>query len=158
LHTTFNGTDHDNKENKINIAIVRFKAGWTCSQVVLGAYCEAYSLNTDTAKAISCGFAGGMRCGETCGAVTAAIMVIGLWSAKVCPDETEQKKLCFETVSKFLNEFQNRRSDMKCRDILGYDIRDNEARKKYPGQQGKVCPQVIENSIRALETCMHFVS
>jgi C_GCAxxG_C_C family probable redox protein len=112
--------------------------------VILSSYCEEFSLDISVAKAISCGFAGGMRCGETCGVITAAIMVIGLWSFQKHKDETEQKKLCFEIVSKFLNDFIKIQNCSKCKEIIGYDIRDVEERKKHPGQQRKICPLVIK--------------
>jgi C_GCAxxG_C_C family probable redox protein len=138
-------------EERIKIAIDRFEQGWTCSQAILSSYCEAYSLSVNTAKALSCGFAGGMRYGETCGVVTASIMIIGLWSFTKTDNETKQKKLCFDTVAKFMADFTERQNHINCRDILGYDIRNPEERKKHPGQQGKLCPQVLRNGIQVLE-------
>lgn len=143
-------------EERVKLAIARFEDGWTCSQVILSSYCEEFSLDTSVAKAISCGFAGGMRCGETCGVVTAAIMVIGLWSSYKYNNETEQKKHCFEITSKFINDFEKRQNYTKCKDIIGYDIRDVEERKKHPGQQRKICPLVLKNGIEILNDCFNY--
>ena len=148
--------NHISINDKINIALDRFEEGWTCSQVVLCSFNEDYSLDTNIAKAISCGFAGGMRCGETCGVIPAAIMIIGLWSLQQEEDIVKQKKLCFDTVSKFMHDFEKMQGKVKCRDILGYDIRNPEERKKYPGQQSKVCPQVIKDCIKVLACCINY--
>jgi len=142
---------------KIEVALDRFQNGWSCAQVVLCSFCEDYEMDIATAKSISCGFAGGMRCGETCGAVSAAIMVIGLWSFHIEKDFTKQQQLCFDTVSRFLAAFERKQNSCKCKDILGYDIRDTEERKKHPGRQRKICPQVIEDGIQILADCIRCV-
>jgi len=141
-------------DDKTKTAITRFEEGWTCSQVILCSFNEDFPIDINTAKAISCGFAGGMRCGEICGAISAAIMVIGLWSFHVEANEMKQKSLCFDTVSKFNESFDKRYSSMMCRDILGYDIRDLEERKKFPGQQRRVCPPIIKAIIEILMDCI----
>lgn len=141
-------------EERAILANERFTEGWTCAQAVLGGFCEDLLFDIEKAKALSSGFAGGMRYGETCGVVTAAIMVIGLWSAQQAGDEAEQKMLCYNTVSRFLQDFGEAQNGLNCRDIIGYDIRDSEERKRHPGQQASICPGVIRCGIRILADCM----
>lgn len=50
-------------------------------------YAEELGLNEDTAAALGCNFGGGMKCGKTCGAITAGLMVLGAKGAKA-PSET----------------------------------------------------------------------
>ena len=49
-------------------------AGFNCSQTVASYFAEKYGIDGDILKKISCGFGGGMRKGEVCGAVTGGIM------------------------------------------------------------------------------------
>ena len=52
--------------------------GYNCAQCVLCA-CGSYTeLERDKALAVSCGFGGGVRSGEICGAISGAVMAIGL--------------------------------------------------------------------------------
>lgn len=57
-----------------------FMAGIDCSQVVTGACAEKMGMTKEQARKMSACFGGGMMCGETCGAVTGALMVLAfLW-------------------------------------------------------------------------------
>ena len=49
-------------------AAAMFKEGFSCSQAVLGTYCEQFGLDKKQACKISCGFGGGMHIDQTCGA------------------------------------------------------------------------------------------
>ena len=56
-----------------------FRSGFTCSAAVFSAFSEELGLDTDTARKIACGFGGGIsHTGNICGAVSGAIMAIGL--------------------------------------------------------------------------------
>ena len=56
-------------------------AGFNCAQSVLAACNEYTGLDDSAALAISAGFGGGLRSGEICGAISGAVMALGL----VCP-------------------------------------------------------------------------
>ena len=62
------------KEKAMKIFYEKFN----CSQAVLGAYADDYGLTVDQAMKVAACFSGGVRKGEVCGAVSGAIMVIGL--------------------------------------------------------------------------------
>lgn len=100
---------------KIKKASDYFNSGLYCSQSVLGTFCENYNMDTKTAFKISCGLNSGSRCDEICGAVSGAILVIGLKygdSADVCNLKTEE----------FIRAFKNKNGNVICRNILGCDI------------------------------------
>lgn len=64
--------------SKIEEVINTFNSGYNCSQTVISVFCKGIDIDRETALKISSGFGGGMRKGEVCGAVTGAIMVLGL--------------------------------------------------------------------------------
>ncbi|MEA3294019.1 MAG: C-GCAxxG-C-C family protein [Euryarchaeota archaeon] len=65
--------------NKIECAVSCFKEGFSCSQALLSTYGPQFDLNREMALKVSGAFGGGIgHMGETCGAVTGVIMVIGL--------------------------------------------------------------------------------
>lgn len=59
-------------------AVEYFTNGLYCSQAVLGAFSEKYGMDKETAFQVSCGLNSGCRCADVCGAVSGAILVIGL--------------------------------------------------------------------------------
>ena len=48
-----------------------------CAQTILRVYAKELGLNEDVAAALASNFGGGMKCGSTCGAITAGLMVLG---------------------------------------------------------------------------------
>ena len=48
-----------------------------CAQTILRVYAEEMGMSEDLAAAVGSNFGSGMRCGGTCGAITAALMVLG---------------------------------------------------------------------------------
>jgi C_GCAxxG_C_C family probable redox protein len=59
---------------------------FTCSAAVFSAFSGELGLDADTARKIACGFGAGIsRTGNVCGAVSGAIMVIGLKYGKTEP-------------------------------------------------------------------------
>lgn len=59
-------------------AVAYHKAGFNCAQAVLAACNEYTGLDDSAALAVSAGFGGGLRSGEICGAVSGAVMALGL--------------------------------------------------------------------------------
>lgn len=54
------------------------EAGYNCAQSVLAACSDYTALDEKTALAVAAGFGGGLRSGEICGAISGAVMAIGL--------------------------------------------------------------------------------
>ena len=68
--------------DKAERAVELFKTGgymYNCAQSVLGAFCEEFGLDLETALKLACGYGGGAtKYKGMCGAASGAIMVIGL--------------------------------------------------------------------------------
>lgn len=90
---------------KIEKATELFKSGYNCSQAVLGAFGEDFSLSIDTALKIACGLGSGARSAEICGAVSGAILVIGL---KYGSHNANQKELCNTKTEEFVKLFREK--------------------------------------------------
>ncbi|MDW7659642.1 MAG: C-GCAxxG-C-C family protein, partial [Bacillota bacterium] len=94
---------------------------------------------------------GGMRCGEVCGAVTGALMVIGLKYAQTEPGDRAAKDRFGQITQAFMERYAQEKGALLCRDLLGYDIRDAEAKAKNPDRIRQVCPGAIESAVSLLE-------
>lgn len=136
---------------KLQKALDLFVSGFNFSQSVPGLFCGQYGMDEMLALKLAGGFGGGMRFGEVCGAISGAVMVIGLKYGQYIANDKAAKDKCYEITLEFIEEYRNRKGTVLCREILGYDIRDTEARAKFPGRQKEVCPKAIEAAVLLLE-------
>ena len=95
-----------------------FKAGYNCSQAVLGVFCEEFGMDFDTALKISSSFGGGMgRMREVCGTVSGMFMAAGLAFAKT-DSSPRNKKEQYKIVQELAMEFKNKNGSIICRELL----------------------------------------
>jgi C_GCAxxG_C_C family probable redox protein len=139
---------------KSDDAVSSFKAGFSCSQAVLTSFAEELGLDRDTANRVACGFGGGMaRTGNTCGAVTGALMVIGMKYGKTLPEDNAAREKTYALVQQFLWEYTRMHGSVNCTDLLGYDMRDpvqfREAQEKKVAAQK--CPGLVADAVLVLE-------
>jgi C_GCAxxG_C_C family probable redox protein len=130
-----------------------FRAGCACSQAVLGTYGPRFGLNEDEAMRVSAGFAGGMRMAETCGAVTGALMVLGLAYCDAKCTKAEGRTRAYEQVVSFTEEFRTRHESLACRELLGCDISTPEGARVATQKglfQGK-CPTFVRSAAELVE-------
>ena len=134
-------------------AVRKFLDGYACSQAILTEYCDLYGLDHSLALRLASGFAGGMRMGKTCGAVTGAYMVIGLNFGDLNCDRIEGRKRVYEAVCVFTRKFEDIYGSADCRDLLGHDIGSAEGMRAVKEQNlfETVCPKVVETSAKLLE-------
>ena len=141
------------KEKAMKIFYEKFN----CSQAVLGAYADDYGLTVDQAMKVAACFSGGVRKGEVCGAVSGAIMVIGLkygdgpdYKATAYPKAAEFME---SKAAEFMERFKEKNASYICKDILGCDI-SSEAGMLYARENGlfkDICPRMVESAVDILE-------
>lgn len=142
---------------KTETARAIYGQGYACSQAVLVSFADELRIDKETAFKISSAFGGGIgRTGETCGALTGAIMVLGLkYGSSDLPNDLSKKEL-YDTVSYFLNEFKEKHSTILCRELLGYDISIPEEYEQLKEKEisKKKCPQFISDAVKILENML----
>ena len=138
---------------KIEKAVERFNNGFNCSQAVFASYSEQFGLDCERAFKVATGFGGGMRMGETCGAVTGAFMVLGLKYGNTTAQNQQSKEKTYEMIIEFTNRFKARNGSVSCRELLGCDISTPEGQKKArdEGLFSAVCPEMVKNAAEILE-------
>lgn len=140
--------------NKPEIAAECFNNGFNCSQAVFSAYTEEFGIEKEQALKIACAFGGGMaRMGNTCGAVTGAMMAIGLKYGKSKAEDDAARDKTYSTVKDFVNEFKLRNSSIVCRELLGFDLNNPEEmaafKEKNPGVNP--CPKFVKDAVEILD-------
>jgi C_GCAxxG_C_C family probable redox protein len=134
-------------------ASATYKEGFSCSMAVLATYCERFGLDKKQAYKISSGFGGGMHLDQTCGAVTGAIMVIGLKYGRTRADDIEAKMKTAKMVAEFAKKFKARHGSISCTALIGCNISTpegfEEAKKKDLFKQ--VCPKYVISAAEILD-------
>lgn len=139
--------------NKIMSAVEKFHDEYACSQAILSEYCEQYGLAQDIALKLASGFAGGMRMGKTCGAVTGAYMVLGLHFGDSHCDKMEGRQSVYTPVCEFTKKFRAIYGSVNCLDLLGHDITTKQGAQavKELNLIHTLCPKFVETSAELLE-------
>jgi C_GCAxxG_C_C family probable redox protein len=99
-----------------------FQQGFDCSQAVLMEFADELNLDDETAKKISACFGGGIWNGHVCGAVTGAMMVIGMKYGHSQAGDKETKDLMVQKINEFITAFEQKHGSVVCKDLLGYKI------------------------------------
>jgi C_GCAxxG_C_C family probable redox protein len=130
-----------------------FQGGLNCAQALLSAYGPGLGLDQDNALKIAGAFGSGMGMGETCGAVTGALMVVGLKHTKVKGLDYFSKEETYDIAAEFIIRFQERNGTVVCRELLGCDVSTIEglrvARKEKKFK--KQCPNYVRDAAEILE-------
>ncbi len=140
--------------NRIEEAVRRFRGGLSCSQSILATYGIRLGLEEPLALCVASGFGGGMgRTGSVCGAVTGAMMVLGLRFGPKTADDTAARDRAYEMVRRFAEQFQQRRKTLLCRELLPCNIGTPEgmAEARRLGLFRTVCPEVVRDAAEILE-------
>ncbi len=139
---------------RVDAAAAHFAGKYLCSQSILMAFAPELGIEPAVAARIGAPFGGGMaRMGWTCGAVTGALMVIGLKYGHELPDQETRKENTYGLVRKFLAGFEKRNRTVACRELLGVDISTPEGLEKIDREKmcENVCPKFVRDAAEVLE-------
>ena len=130
----------------VDTALANFGDGFNCAQSVFSAYCEALNLDTQTAFKVAGGFGGGIgRLSATCGAVSGAVMLIGMKYGKYLHEDTEGRDRAYVRVREFAQQFEARHGSICCGELLGADFATNG---EVAGKAAKErCPGFVQSAV-----------
>jgi len=80
-------------------------------------------MDQETAFKIAAAFGGGIgKTGATCGAVTGALMIIGLKYGAADAADKKSKETVYDLAAGFMRDFKARNGSVICQDLLGFNI------------------------------------
>ena len=139
-------------------AAALFSEGFNCAQSVLTSHARQFDLSPETALRFSAAFGAGMgRKGEVCGAVTGALMAIGLAYGPTSAEDKEAKERTYLLAHRFLDEFARQNGSIQCRELLGCRI-DEPAELERARQQGlftTICPRLVDEASELLDQLLN---
>lgn len=110
-----------------------------CAETIVYAANEAYQLNLsqETLRA-SAGFGGGMAIEETCGALTGAVLVLGIMLVKDRAHESNKMK---EIVADLFRRYENLKGTINCKAL----------KEKFREEDPVKCRMVVMEAASILE-------
>lgn len=127
--------------------------GQNCSQAIFTGYGEQLGLGKvdyDTCLKIASAFGGGIaRTGNVCGALTGAVMALGL---KYGGAKREDQEKANRVAGKLLNEFRSLNGSIICRELINHDLTtDEDLKQAFQKDAFNNCPKFVEDVSMMLE-------
>jgi C_GCAxxG_C_C family probable redox protein len=140
--------------DKAEAAVGCFREGFSCSQAILSIYGPEFGLARETALKAGAALGAGMgRLGEACGAVTGAMIVIGLKYGHTEAKDKETKTKTYDRVRDYGERFRALHGSLLCRELLGCDLGTAEGMEtaRQKGYFTELCPRFVREAAEILE-------
>ncbi len=127
-------------------AVSVFLQNYNCSQAVFSAFAERFGVDKNMALRLASPFGGGMaRRGEVCGAVTGALLALGLARGTHTPASKEE---IYRLSQELMRRFEAAHGSILCRALLGYDISTpaGHAAAQEKGLFESICPVMVRDA------------
>jgi len=137
-----------------NRAAEYFKHGYNCAQSVILSLAPSLNIDLKVAESIAHGFGGGMGAQNTCGAVSAAYMIVGLYVGKLDNlSEQARKNEVTRLMAAYNREFNEQYGSINCRSLTGEDFSSLDKVKDEAkwGDIHQNCTQYVKGSVIILE-------
>ena len=127
-----------------------FAAGYNCSQAVLQTFARRFELGQVPAARIATAFGAGIAFqGMQCGAVSGALMVLGLQYGNADGEDQPAKVQTYGLAGKFIQEFKRRHQTTICRELIGIDlgVPGEFERAREIGVFDTTCPLFVRSAV-----------
>ena len=122
-----------NREEVVEQAISYADQGFLCVESVLKALADLKGLDSEYIPGIASGLAAGVaRTSQICGAVSGAILGLGLWFGRSMPVAGDRKPYWYSRL--FLDRWMGLHPSCKCNELLGVDLDNPEEYKVFDSE------------------------
>ena len=140
--------------NRSDQAQELFLSGYNCAQSVVLSFSDDLKFSKELAQKMAAGFGGGMgKQQETCGAVTGAIMVLGLLKGEEVNNNDELKAAAYGSVKELIGAFVAEYNSTKCLDLIGCDLNTPEGSARFKEEKimEKTCAGCVKKAVEIVE-------
>ena len=134
-------------------AVDYFSQKLHCSQSVLAAFAEECGITEEQALRLGSCFGTSMRRGEVCGAVTGALMVLGLLYGQKKAGDTEGRQTSNKVNDLMMDRFKEKCGSYICNDLLGCDVTTSEGIQYCRDNKlfTDFCPKMVAAAVEVVE-------
>ncbi len=135
-----------------------FHSGYNCAQSVLVPFGPELGLEENLCLKVACAYGAGMgRQQYTCGAVTGALMALGLKYGMGTGDPAANKLLTYDKTREFFRIFKERHGNTECLALLDGLRMDHPADKQRIEEldlHNTRCALLVEDAVKIAESLM----
>ncbi len=137
-----------------------FESGLYCAESVLLSITEAKGIESPLIPKIATGFCSGIsRSLNLCGAVSGAIMAIGIFAGRDTPEEPVEP--CYSLIQELLTRFTEKFESSNCYELIKCDLNTAEGQKtfvdnnlgvkclQFTGEATRIAFELIERKVKA---------
>ena len=131
-----------------------FLYGYNCAQAVVLSFADELKFSKELGQKVAAGFGGGMgKQQETWGAVTGAIMVLGLLKGEDVNNNDELKASAYGAVKDLTRDFVAEYKTTNCRELIGCDLNTPEGSAKFKDDKimENVCADCVKKAVQIVE-------
>lgn len=134
-------------------ALSYFANNFNCSQGVFAAFATEMGIDEELALKLGTEFGGGARCGQMCGAVSGALLVLGLKHGHYHSSDLEEKAKAYALAVEFNKRFSEKHGTIVCKELLGYDLSvpEDVSIIKEKDLFHTICPTMIADAAEIVE-------
>ena len=134
-------------------AVDYYGRNFNCSQGVFTTYAIEHGIDEKLALKLATNFGGGARKGEMCGAVSGALMVLGLLYGHSESEDPDTKAKAYAMSEEYMNRFIRKNGSVVCRELLGYDLSKPEEKAVILEKDlfRTFCPDMIRSAVEILD-------
>ncbi len=140
--------------SKVEKAIALFEK-FNCAQSVFAGCGPHEGMSEPMCLTVAGPFGAGMgRQGEVCGAVTGALMVIGVrYGQEMATDPAAGRGPVYARVKAFMDAFQKQHGGLLCRELTGCDLRTPEGQEQFKScdLHHTLCRKLVADAVELLE-------
>jgi C_GCAxxG_C_C family probable redox protein len=137
-------------DNRVEESISVLNQRYNCAQAIFSVYGQSLGVERETCLKITSVFGGGIdRTGNVCGAVTGALMAIGL---KYGEKQTMEPLGSHGAAGEFIEKFRERNGTIICKKLINHDLLTKED-IDHAFKTGALnnCPRFVKDAAEILE-------
>jgi len=128
-------------------AVGLFNSGYNCAESVLIALSQELGQKNAMIPRIATGFGAGIgRAGDVCGALSGAVMAMGLQGGcDKAAEEKDKRQALYRDVLSMVDDFEKEFGSSQCKILTGCNLRTKEGLDEYYRQETrkKICPKLV---------------
>lgn len=135
-------------KSPMDVAVEHFEGGYNCAESALLALSDDRTRVQGELQRLATPFGGGVaRRGMLCGALSGALMALGLHLGRSVPGDDEAKARAYAAGEALLAAVEARFGSIQCRVLTGLDFHDPSSHDAFPPVKQKVCIPLLRMAV-----------
>ncbi len=122
----------------------QFASGLNCAQITAVHFAARVQKDPEELLLVTSAFGGGFGVGGTCGAISGAMVILGLIHGITNKSQADRAEIMYMKRQKFMQAFAAKHPEHGCTELLNHYMDDLE-------NDPRPCPQLVADAINILE-------